>query len=119
MQRVPPVVVGPVELAKYLLGALGRQVAQPRQVRPGIGEVAALLGGPDAVTTLAPGETALVKCQVPHRTAGMSPASQPFCLPRGRIGAVPPPRVSVHRKQYPSSKRQDEDNAPIGAVSWR
>src|SRR5687768_12675182 len=46
MLRVPPVVVGAVELAEHLLGALGGQVGQPWQVRAGVGEVAALLGRP-------------------------------------------------------------------------
>jgi hypothetical protein len=44
MLRVPPVVVGAVELAEHLLRALGGQVGQPWQVRAGVGEVAALLG---------------------------------------------------------------------------
>jgi len=43
MLRVPPVVVGTVELAEYLLRALGAQVGHPRKVRAGVGEVAALL----------------------------------------------------------------------------
>ena len=60
MLRVPPVVVGAVQLAEYLLRGLSGQVGQPRQVRTGIGEVAALLGRPDRASTLTPGEPALV-----------------------------------------------------------
>jgi hypothetical protein len=60
MLRVPPVIVGAVELAEHLLGTLGGQVGHPRQLRTGVGEVAALLGRPDGVTTLMPGEAALL-----------------------------------------------------------
>jgi hypothetical protein len=119
MLRVPPVVVGAVELAEHLLRALGGQVGQPRQVRAGVGEVAALLGRPDGATTLTPGESALLQCQVPHCTAGVPPAGQPFRLPRGRVGAVPPASVSVHSAQYSWCMGQDGDFATAGAASWR
>jgi hypothetical protein len=105
MLRVPPVVVGAVELAEHLLGALGGQVGQPGQVRAGVGEVAALLGRSYGASTLMPGEPALLQCQVPHGTAGVTPAGQPFCLSWGRLGAVPPTSVSVHGDQYPTSMR--------------
>jgi hypothetical protein len=101
MLRVPPVVVRAVELAEHPLRALGGQVGQPRQVRTGVGEVAALLGGPESVSTLTPGEPALLQCQVPDGTAGVTPAGQPFCLSRGRVGAVSPARVSMHGDEYP------------------
>ena len=114
MLRAPPVVVGTVELAEDLLRALGGQIGKPRQVRAGVGEVAALLGRPDRATTLTPGEPALLQCQIPHRPAGVPPAGQPFCLPRGRIGAVPPASVSVHSDQYPGP--WDRTAAPVG--SW-
>jgi hypothetical protein len=109
MLRVPPVVVGAVELAEHLLRALSGQVGQPRQVRAGVGEVAALLGRPDGASTLIPGELALLQCQVPHGTAGVTPAGQPFCLSGGRIGAVPPARVSIHADEYPGFMGQDGD----------
>src|ERR687897_2922125 len=117
MLRVPPVVVGAVELAEYLLGALGGQVGQPRQVRAGLGEVAALLGRPDGASTLMPGEPALLQCQIPHRAAGVPPAGQPSCLPKGGVGAVPPARVSVHGRQYPCSTGQDGHVVPTAMTS--
>lgn len=73
MLRIPPVVVGTVELAQQLLRALGGQVGQPRQVRAGVGEVAALLGRPDGASTLPPGEPALLQCQIPQGTARVTP----------------------------------------------
>jgi hypothetical protein len=119
MLRVPPVVVGAVELAEHLLRALGGQVGQPRQVRAGVGEVAALLGGPEGASTLTPGEPALLQCQVPHGPAGVTPAGQPFSLSRGRVGAVPPARVSMLATSIPGSWDRTGMFAPVGTVTWR
>jgi hypothetical protein len=99
MRRVPPVVVGAVELAEHLLGAVGGQVGQSGQLRAGVGAVAALLGRPQGATTLMPGELALLQCQIPHRTPGMPPAGQPVRLSQGRVGTIPPARMRLHGGQ--------------------
>jgi len=59
MVVVPPVAVGAVELAEDLLGGLRGQVGQPRQVRAGLGQVAALPDGAERHPALAPGELPL------------------------------------------------------------
>jgi hypothetical protein len=86
--RVPPVIVGAVELAEHLLGRLCGQVGKPGKVAAGPGELGALLHRPQGVAAVAVEVLPLLQCQVPDRPAGVAPSGQTPGLLWGRVGAI-------------------------------
>jgi len=98
--RVPPVVVGRVQLPQHLLRGLRGQVRHPVHLGAGNGEMRTLLDRAQGLPPLGPQEPALLQPDIPHRPAGVRPPGQPLGLPRGRVQPVGAPGVRLHAPEY-------------------